>query len=83
MSNDSYNERSMDAVIARVDANLVAIKERQEELAMQARTLHEKHDAVLDRVTKLEQWRWYLVGVFAAGGIGGGVTADFVSKLLR
>jgi hypothetical protein len=82
MSTDNYNEHSLDAVIARVDANLAAIKERQEELAAQARTLHQKHDVVLDRVTKLEQWRWYLVGVFAAGGIGGGVTADFVRKLL-
>lgn len=76
MSNEQYNERSLDAVIARIDVNLASIREAQQEL-------HEKHDAVLERVGKLERWRWYLVGVFAAGGIGGGVTADVLGKLLK
>lgn len=76
MSKEEYNEKSLDAVIARIDVNLRQIVQAQTEL-------HEKHDTLLDRVGKLEQWRWYLVGVFAAGGIGGGVTADFVSKLLK
>lgn len=76
MSNEEYNEHSLDAVIARIDVNLSSIRAAQDEL-------HEKHDKVLERVSKLERWRWYLVGVFAAGGIGGGVTADVLGKILK
>ena len=76
MSQDEYNERSLDAVIARIDENLRAIIRTQQEI-------HEKHDDLLERVGKLEQWRWYLIGVFAVGGIGGGVSADFLGKLIK
>lgn len=76
MSKEEYNDKSLDAVIARIDFNLTQIVRAQAEL-------HAKHDTLLDRVAKLEQWRWYLVGVFVAGGFGGGVTADFVSKMLK
>ena len=76
MSNDNYNAHSIDAVIARIDENLRTIIRTQQEI-------HEKHDDLLERVGKLEQWRWYLIGVFMVGGIGGGVSADFLGKLIK
>lgn len=83
MSDGEYNARSIDAVIAEMHANQRTILEKLSEL-------HDKHDAAIERhvnvekrLELLERWRWILVGVFAVGGIGGGVTADTLGKLLK
>ena len=52
MSNEDYNPKSIDATLARIE-------EKVDQL-IEFRLEHEK------RISKLEQFRWWAAGVFAA-----------------
>ena len=60
---EDYNPLDYNAVIARIDGNVQTLVDGQHEL-------RQKHAEIEARLTTLERWRFYLLGVFAAAGLG-------------
>lgn len=56
MGSEEYKPHSVDAMLSRIEAKLDA--------SLQKQTDHET------RLTALERWRYYLIGVFVAAGFG-------------
>lgn len=84
---EQFNPNSIDAVLAGITQQLKSLNESVADLSESLRSQHEdtreEIAAVAQRVSGLERWRWYLLGAFAAGGIGGGVSADIIGRLLK
>lgn len=62
MSNDDYNSNSIDSKLTRIEGKIDTLTEKR--LDHEARIL-----ALVDRVTKLENFRWYLAGAFLMLGL--------------
>lgn len=87
MSDEKFNPNSMDAILGGMMEQLKTLNRNVETLATNLRQqtieAREEMDAISQRVSGLERWRWYLLGAFAAGGIGGGVSAEVISRLIK
>ena len=63
MPNHEYNENSYDAVLARIDQKLGVIQADVSEMKA-------SQDTVIGRVSKLENFRYYLMGAIAVFSLG-------------
>ncbi len=59
MSNEDYNPKSIDSKLTSIEAKVDMLVERR--LDHEARLV-----SMAERITKLEQFRWYLAGAVAA-----------------
>ena len=63
MGTEDYNKHSVDATLARME-------QRQIDDGMKIDGLGVKLDEALQRISVLERWRYYIVGVSTAAALG-------------
>ena len=70
MSGDNYNPDSVDATLARIEANQM----RLEGMIKDAMVIQSSHG---EAIQSLNQWKWYLTGIASIISIGASKFADF------
>ena len=80
MSEQEFNPHSTDAMFGQILTRLDAMEKQQTESAQQ---MHHKLDLALDRVNKLENFRYWLLGIAGAVGTGAGALATKLTHIIN